>query len=195
METFSVLLAICAGISPFPGEFPAQRPVTRSFEVFFDLRLNKRLGEQWRDWWFETPSHPLWRHGNVFTTSTSTILIKHTRSHSCSKIHGTRHLKQTIASQLYIDCPINFQTLFTTKRYSGLPWYLTMHVALTSLIKLASNWLVDYERHRELYGPTIGYVLHFISFLNNITGTTDYDNSLAPGRRGSKFKVCFPNSF
>ena len=46
METFSALLAICAGNSPVPGEFPAQRPVTRSFDVFFDLRLNKRLSKQ-----------------------------------------------------------------------------------------------------------------------------------------------------
>ena len=38
METFSALLAICAGNSPVPSEFPAQRPVTRSFRVFFDLR-------------------------------------------------------------------------------------------------------------------------------------------------------------
>ena len=40
METFSTLLAICAGNSPGTGEFPAQRPVARSFDVFFDLRLN-----------------------------------------------------------------------------------------------------------------------------------------------------------
>ena len=46
METFSALLAICAGNSPVPGEFPIQRPVTRSFDVFFDLRLNKRLSKQ-----------------------------------------------------------------------------------------------------------------------------------------------------
>ena len=39
-ETFSALLAICAGNSPVTGEFPAQRPVTRSFDVFFYLRLN-----------------------------------------------------------------------------------------------------------------------------------------------------------
>ena len=45
METFSALLAICAGNSPVPGEFPAQRPVTRSFDVFFDLRPNKRLSK------------------------------------------------------------------------------------------------------------------------------------------------------
>ena len=35
METFSALLAICAGNSPVSGEFPAQRPVTRSFDVFY----------------------------------------------------------------------------------------------------------------------------------------------------------------
>ena len=40
IETFSALLAICAGISPVPGEFPAQRPVTRRFDVYFDLRLS-----------------------------------------------------------------------------------------------------------------------------------------------------------
>ena len=40
METFSALLAICAGNSPVTGEFPAQRPVTQSFDVFFDLHLN-----------------------------------------------------------------------------------------------------------------------------------------------------------
>ena len=65
METFSALLAICAGSSPVTGEFPAQRPVTRSFDVFFDLRPNKRLSEQSRGWWFETPSCKLWRHCNV----------------------------------------------------------------------------------------------------------------------------------
>ena len=46
METFSALLAICAGNSPVPSEFPTQRPVTRSFYVFFDLPLNKRLSKQ-----------------------------------------------------------------------------------------------------------------------------------------------------
>ena len=62
METFSALLAICAGNSPVPDEFPAQRPVTRSFDVFFDLHPNKRLSKQSWGWWFETLSCPLWRH-------------------------------------------------------------------------------------------------------------------------------------
>ena len=65
METFSALLAICAGNSPVPGEFPAQRPVTRSFDVFFDLRLNKRLSKQSWGWWLETTWRSLWRGCNV----------------------------------------------------------------------------------------------------------------------------------
>ena len=64
METFSALLAICAGNSPVPGEFPTQRPVTRSFDVFFYLRLNKRLSKQSWGWWLETLPCPLWRHHN-----------------------------------------------------------------------------------------------------------------------------------
>ena len=46
METFSVLLGICAGNSPVTDEFHTQRPVTRSFDVLFDLRLNKRMSKQ-----------------------------------------------------------------------------------------------------------------------------------------------------
>ena len=65
METFSALLAICAGNSPVPGEFPTQRPVTRSFDVLFDLRPNKQLSKQWWGWWFGTQSCPLWRHNNA----------------------------------------------------------------------------------------------------------------------------------
>ena len=64
METFSALLAICAGNSPVTGEFPAQRPVTLSFDVFFDLRLKKLLSKHSWGWWFEMPSRSLWRHCN-----------------------------------------------------------------------------------------------------------------------------------
>ena len=56
METFSVLLAICAGnLSVIGG----------SFDAFFDLRLNKRLSKQSWGWWSQTPSRSLWRHCNV----------------------------------------------------------------------------------------------------------------------------------
>ena len=46
METFSALLALCAGNSPFTGEFPVQRPMKRSFDISFDPRLNKQLSKQ-----------------------------------------------------------------------------------------------------------------------------------------------------
>ena len=59
METFSALLALCAGNSPLT-----------------DLRLNKRLGKQWWGWWFETPSRPLLRHCNA-----SNLLYRHVVEH------------------------------------------------------------------------------------------------------------------
>ena len=61
METFSALLAICAG----HRWIPRIRQVARSFDVFFDLHMNKRLSEQSWDLWFEMPSRPLWRHNNA----------------------------------------------------------------------------------------------------------------------------------
>ena len=75
METFSALLALCAGNSPVHGEFPTQRPVTRSFDVFFDLRLNKRLSKQPWGWWFETPAWSLWRHRNVTDLSQTSKVV------------------------------------------------------------------------------------------------------------------------
>ena len=66
METFSALLAICAGNSPVTAELPAQRPVTLSFDIFIVLRLNKRLSKQSWGWWFETPSLPSWRRCNGY---------------------------------------------------------------------------------------------------------------------------------
>ena len=80
METFSVLLAICAGNSPGSDEFPAQGLVTRSFDIFFDLRLNKRLSKQSWGWWFETPSCPLLRHCNgsrILQVKTRTAVAKY----------------------------------------------------------------------------------------------------------------------
>ena len=73
METFSALLAICAGNSPVPGEFPTKRPVTRNFDVFFDLRPNKLLSKQSWGWWFETPSH----YYDVIVMPGSRLNIKH----------------------------------------------------------------------------------------------------------------------
>ena len=50
METYSVLLSLCAGNSPVIGEFPSQGSVTRGFDVLFDLSVNKRLSKQSWGW-------------------------------------------------------------------------------------------------------------------------------------------------
>ena len=63
----------CAGNSTVTSEFPTQRTVTGSFYVFFDLHLNKRLSKQSWGWWFESPSHPLWRHCNGFILLTKNV--------------------------------------------------------------------------------------------------------------------------
>ena len=96
METFSALLAICAGNSPVPGEFPTQRPVTRGFDIFFDLRLNIRLGKQSLGWWFETPSRSLWRHNNALTSETTvdgniSVTSSCHRHYCCYYYHSRYH--------------------------------------------------------------------------------------------------------
>ena len=57
METFSALLALCAGNSPVP--------VTSPHKAITDLRLHKRLSKQSWGWWFDTPSWSLWRQCNA----------------------------------------------------------------------------------------------------------------------------------
>ena len=88
METFSALLAICAGNSPVTGEV-LQRPVTRSFDVYFYARPNKRLSTQsWR-WWFETPLRPLWRHSNVIMSQHKSLYIWRLNYNQNSSCIGT----------------------------------------------------------------------------------------------------------
>ena len=92
METFSALLAICAGNSPVSGECPTQRPVTRSFDAYFDLRPNKRLSKQSWGWWFETLSPPLWRHRNalyIYTAWSYHISLQETFIYMSGRKSGT----------------------------------------------------------------------------------------------------------
>ena len=93
METFSALLAICAGNSPVSGEFPAQRPVTRSFDVFFDLRLSKRLSKQSWGWWIETPSRPLLRQCNAMSRISSKLRYMYLSSNCHGQLLNWPYLK------------------------------------------------------------------------------------------------------
>ena len=44
------------------AEIPRTKASDAELWFFFDQRSNKRLSKQWWDWWFETPSSPLWPH-------------------------------------------------------------------------------------------------------------------------------------
>ena len=67
-----------------PGIHRPQRQVTLSFDVFFDLLLNELLSKLWRDWWFETPSRPLWLYCNEWGCFVNSVLLSPTSC--CSNI-------------------------------------------------------------------------------------------------------------
>ena len=73
---------------PFVREIHrSQRIVTRGFYVIFDLRPNKRLSKQSRGWWFETLSHPIWRHSNEWNVFDTSVIANSARIlDHCDKI-------------------------------------------------------------------------------------------------------------
>ena len=119
MESFSALLAICAGNSPLPCEFPSQSPVTWTFDVYFDLRLNKRLSKQSWGCWFETLSSPLWRHSNEYVLKTMCRRQDPLWVYKCS------------STQVFVYSPISFQL----QRHE--PWPLAITGSLTAYDALA----------------------------------------------------------
>ena len=113
METFSALLAICAGNSPVPGEVPPQKPVTRSFDVFFDLHLNKRLSKQSWCWWFETLSRPLWRHCNgIWTKQVS-------RKHLVFELRHEKHAHKSVYTLKIYNPWGNTKRMYHNYPYKG----------------------------------------------------------------------------
>ena len=111
METFSALLALCAGNSPVTGEFPSQRPETRSFDVFFDLRLNKRLSKQKWGWWFETPTRSLWRNW-TYRVITSPAPAYTTDSWNGHPVHSKKVCSWTSTSDSKSDCSFGIGCTF-----------------------------------------------------------------------------------
>ena len=124
METFSALLALCAGNSPVTGEFPKQRPVTRSVDAFFDLRLNKRLSKQSWGWWYETPSCSLWRHCNVKVNSSEsishrTIFHRNRFNELCYSTFSTWHFVPCCTYVQLIIAICNQNVLFIPLKWSS----------------------------------------------------------------------------
>ena len=69
METFSELLALCAGNSPHKSQW------CRALMFSLICTLNKRWSKQSWGWWFEMPSCWLWRHCNDLTLLTNIVDI------------------------------------------------------------------------------------------------------------------------
>ena len=117
MEAFSAILALCTGNSSVTGEFPSQRPVTLSFDVFFHLCLNKRLSKQPWCWWFETPSHSLWRHCNV-KWEIETVRDR-------DKTMYITHVKEAISLELRESYDCSYGSESTLKNFVN-SWLTTM---------------------------------------------------------------------
>ena len=126
METFSALLALCAGNSPVTCEFAAQRPVTRSFGVFFDLRLNKRLSEagelRCQLAHYDVIVMIPWRHHIIISQPQAHwYLTKHGRwSHTISWI--TFSWNHTYSMPMYTSCFLWYITNYFEITNDVSPW-------------------------------------------------------------------------
>ena len=80
---------------------------------FFLLRLSERLSKQSWGWWFETPSHPLWRHCND-----ASMHFKKTHSYSIeenSNCFINRIWRNTFTVRIFLlFVVVNFQSNFTS---------------------------------------------------------------------------------
>ena len=85
-----------------PG--PTQRPVTRSIDFYFDLRRDKRLSKQSWGWWFETLSHPLWRHRNGCIWHCTAVSASRAMAVIDSHIYAETVLKSLVPNLYQIHC-------------------------------------------------------------------------------------------
>ena len=133
METFSALLALCVGNSPFIGEFPSQRPVTRSFDVFFDLRPNKRLSKHSWGWGFEIPSRSLWRHCNEYWIIIIGVVVCSCMLFLCC---GCLLVQACIRNGYFLIQVSNFAMLFyLSNSLSNVAFVVFIHVIIIMYIE------------------------------------------------------------
>ena len=119
METFSALLALCAGNSPVTGAFPAQGPVTRSFDVSLICAwINSWVNNREWGWWFETPSRSLWRPCNESATYRRSRVAIHS-------VLARRSLRSTLSTLALTEIPfVSTCTIFSATNCFN-QWYLT----------------------------------------------------------------------
>ena len=154
METFSALLAICAGNSPVdPRWIPRTKASDAKLWCLFDLTLNKRFSKQSWGWWFETPSLSLWRHCNDY---------------GCLQLHLRAFIKTSqsnpTSGQSYPNAgklrPLNFLDQNMTKTQSvvrKLHWRFTK-----SYNPKNSNWIsMVFSRKLAKVTPSEDMKFHF----------------------------------
>ena len=185
----------------FCGEFtghrwiPSQRPVTRSFDVFFDLRQNKRLSKRSWGLWFETPSHPLWRHCNVSIVSYAVCYCETIWIHVHLKftavrfqrrdayfnickiyIHNIQIVNHALSfpfMKLSIYCYIYFNIEKTTSTYK----YIKLIWSIAALLGCGHTCIIRCYWNRGMYQPiysgvpslTIGHSYIFPSLVEPMT--------------------------
>ena len=117
METFSALLALCAGNSPVPVNSPHKASITRSFDVFFDLRLNKLLSKQPWGWWFEMLSWSLWLqcNGDVLQRPWVVFIL-------CYQCYSTESSKQPQCARTRPELTEAASAMFWS--FSGTFWFI-----------------------------------------------------------------------
>ena len=147
IETFSALLALCAGNSPVTGEFPTQRPVTPSFDVFFDLRQNEWLSKQSCSWWFETPSCPLWRQSNVHVFNLLTFVM--------------------VGADLLVHSTVSMQNMLM--KAQTVEKLRSFYVCLFFPLAWARCWKINQAagdlRHHDAHGPSLYWPNYWFNIL------------------------------
>ena len=144
MESFSALLAICAGNSPVPVKSP-HKGQWRGALIFFYLRLNKRLSKQPWGWWFETPSWSLWRQ--------------------CNELGGSRH--PHVPGRLMASKPnICWHRSWCTSSYKSRKmcgaWRWQCHLVDDVAVSISwlNNWVCGLLG--TLRGMRMGYIQYFL---------------------------------
>ena len=160
METFSMLLVLCAVNWPLTGEFPAHRSVTRSFAVFFDLRLNKRFSKQPWGWGVETPSPSLWRHcnGPVHTRYQNYVITMSTDILTLNDVTPMLN-SPCVAITIYTTVNISEWLRPKLKRLMGQNLRTTSHIMIhVNIFPGMINTIVFYHCHSQ--GKSLFYAIY-----------------------------------